>query len=156
MSLPILTGVGRLTEDPALKFTPAGKAVVTLRLAFSDRRKNDQGVWEDGDKAYIDANVWGDEAERIAESLQRGHEVMVSGKFKQREYEARDGSKRVVYELAFATVAPTLKFATVKVAKLQRSGGARQQESGSGGFDDPWSTASPAPGSSVADSEVPF
>lgn len=155
MSLPILTGVGRLTDDPELRFSPSGKAVVKLRLAFSDRRKNDQGVWEDGDKAYIDASVWGDEAERIAESLQRGHEVLVSGKFKQREYEAKDGSKRVVYELAFATVAPTLKFASVKVAKLERSGGQQQGAA----VDDPWSSATPAnaPGrASNLDDNPPF
>lgn len=161
MSLPTLTGVGRLTEDPSLRFTPSGKAVVTVRLAFSDRRKNEStGAWEDGDKAFIDASVWGDEAEHIAESLQRGHEVLVSGKFKQREYTTKDGEKRTVYELAFATVAPTLKFATAKLQKMQRSGVSGQPQPAQGGnFDDPWSTSAgngPGRGPAVNQDEPPF
>jgi single-strand DNA-binding protein len=141
MSLPTLTGVGRLTDDPELRFTPSGKAVAKVRLAFSDRKKDDAGQWVDGDTAFIDASVWGDEAEHVAESLQRGHEVLVSGKFKQREYVTKDGEKRTVYELAFATVAPTLRYATAKVSKMQRSsGGAQSQPAQGGGFDDPWST----------------
>jgi single-strand DNA-binding protein len=156
MSLPVLTGVGRLTEDPSLAFTPSGKAVAKLRIAFSDRKKDDAGNWSDGDKAFIDASVWGDEAEHIAESLQRGHEVLVSGKFKQREYTARDGEKRIVYELAFATVAPTLKYATAKVNKVQRTGsGSPAATPGGSGADDPWTTAAPAPGSPASDFDSP-
>ncbi len=167
MSLPTLTGVGRLTEDPELRFTPNGKAVAKVRLAFSDRKKDEGGNWVDGDKAFIDASVWGDEAEHIAESLTRGIEVLVSGKFKQREYTTREGEKRTVYELAFATVAPTLKYATAKVSKMQRSGGGAQPSGSSNGggggtFDDPWATQGAQPsrgfGSQQAhrDDEPPF
>jgi single-strand DNA-binding protein len=157
MSLPTLTGVGRLTDDPELRYTSSGKAVCKVRLAFSDRKKNEQtGQWEDGDKAYIDASVWGDEAEHVAESLSRGIEVMVSGKFKQREYEAKDGTKRTVYELAFATVAPTLRYATAKVQKMSRSGGAGQsQPAQGGGFDDPWANQGAPAGRGPADSDQP-
>jgi single-strand DNA-binding protein len=103
--------------------------------------------------------VWGDEAEHVAESLQRGMEVLVSGKFKQREYEAKDGTKRTVYELAFATVAPTLKYATAKVQKMQRSSGGQQPAPAqSGSMDDPWSSsAGNGPGRGQApDDEPPF
>lgn len=156
MPLPSLSGTGRLTEDPSLKFTASGKAVCTVRLAFSDRKKNEQtGQWEDGDKVFLDASVWGDEAEHVAESLARGHEVLVSGKFRQREFTTREGEKRVVYELAFATVAPTLKYATAKVSKMQRSGA--QQSQAAQGADDPWSTGGPNAGPGRAQSEeAPF
>jgi single-strand DNA-binding protein len=158
--LPIVNGTARLTEDPELRFTPNGKAVAKLRLAFSDRKKNERtGEWEDGDKVFLDASVWNDEAEHIAESLTRGMEVLVSGKLRQREYEAKDGTKRTSFELVFATVAPTLKFATAKVQKMSRSGGnAGQAPSGGSNFDDPW--ASNGPGRQAAqtssDSEPPF
>lgn len=164
MSLPTIAGTARLTEDPELRFTPSGKAVAKLRLAFSERRKNEQtNQWEDGDKVFLDASVWGDEAEHVAESLQRGLEVMVSGKLRQREYEARDGSKRTVYELAFASVAPTLRYATAKVQKMQRSGGSGQQSQGAN-FDDPWASQAAQPDRGFAgqgkatsfDDEPPF
>lgn len=143
MSLPTITGTARLVDDPDLRFTANGKAVAKVRLAFSDRKKNEQtGQWEDGDKIFLEASVWNDEAEHIAESLQRGHEVLVSGKLRQREYQTREGEKRTAFELVFPTIAPTLKWATAKVQKMQRSGsaapsgGARPAQSG----EDPWAT----------------
>jgi single-strand DNA-binding protein len=148
MSLPSITGTARLTDDPELRFTASGKAVAKLRLAFSERKKDDSGNWVDGDNAFLDASVWGDEAEHVAESLQRGMEVLVSGKLRQREYEAKDGTKRTVFELMFVTVAPTLKFATAKVQKMQRSGGQQGQAPRAqqgGNFDDPWSTQGAQP-----------
>jgi len=161
MSLPTLSGIGRLVDDPELRFTPNGKAVVKMRIAFSDRKKDDQGNWSDGDKLFVDASVWNDEAEHIAESLQRGHEVLVSGKFRQREYTTREGEKRVAYELVFATVAPTLKYATAKVNKMQRSSGNGDGRAaqGSSSFEDPWATQGATTGPAQVsdfDSEPPF
>lgn len=165
MSLPTISGTGRLVDDPELRFTPNGKAVAKVRLAFSDRKKNEStGQWEDGDKVFIEASVWNDEAEHIAESLQRGHEVLVSGKLRQRSYETREGEKRTVFELVFATIAPTLKYATAKVQKAQRSGGNGGQPTADGdGFNDPWQTqgAQPDRGSggrqqAAASDEPPF
>ena len=156
MSLPTLTGVGRLVDDPELRFTPAGKAVAKVRIAFSDRRKNPQtNEWEDGDKCFLDATVWEQEAENLAESLTRGCEVLVSGRLKQRSYETREGEKRTVYELVFASIAPTLKYATATIKKMQRSGGQSAPGAKTQGFDDPWSSTT-ATSSSTADTEPPF
>ncbi len=159
MSLPLLTGTARLVDDPELRFTPNGKAVAKVRLAFSDRKKNEStGQWEDGDKIFLEASVWHEEAEHIAESLQRGHEVLVSGKLRQREYQTREGEKRTAFELVFPTIAPTLKWATAKVSKMQRSGGSNgQRPAGNEGFDDPWSSggAQSARGGQQASSEEP-
>jgi single-strand DNA-binding protein len=158
MSLPTLSGVGRLTDSPELRFTPSGKAVCKLRLAFNSRRKNPQTQeWEDGDVYYVDGSVWDQEAEHVAESLDRGHEVYVTGRLKSRQYETREGEKRTATELAIDAIGPTLKYATVKVNKIAR--GSESKAAKSGGSDDPWSTASA--GSSKAspssfDDEPPF
>lgn len=159
MSLPTLNGIGRMVDDPELRFTSSGKAVAKLRLAFSARRKNPTTQeWEDGDKCFLDATLWDQAAENAAESLTRGTEVMVSGELKQRTYQDREGNNRTVYELSFASVAPSLKYATAKVQKMSRSGGSTGAQSGGGGnFDDPWSTASPAGTTrQTADDTPPF
>jgi len=123
MSLPTLTGVGRLVADPELRFTSSGKAVCRLRVAFSDRKKDQAtGEWRDGDKIFLDVTVWEQEAENIAESLTRGTELVVSGKLRQREFEDREGNKRTSYELVFPVLGPTLKYATAKVTKAGRNG----------------------------------
>jgi single-strand DNA-binding protein len=86
----------------------------------------------------------------VAESLQRGTRVIVSGRLRQRSYETREGEKRTVYELEVDEIGPSLRYATAKVQKMSRSSGG-----GGGGFggsgapsDDPWASATPAPPSS--------
>lgn len=140
--LPTITGTGRLVSDIELRYTSSGKPVASARIAFSDRKKQDDGSWADGDKVFLDASVWGEEAERLAEGLPRGTEVLVSGKLRQREYEAKDGTKKFVFEVLFATIAPTLKYASVSVRKAERTSGGQQsggQSQGGSQFDDPWS-----------------
>lgn len=153
MSLPNLTGVGRLIDAPELRFTPSGKAVCKVRLAFNSRRKNPQTEqWEDADVYFVDGSLWDQEAENVAQSLDKGHEVLVTGRLKTRKYETKEGEKRSVTELAIDSIAPTMKYATVTVKKLDRSGGGnnggggsqpRQQQSG-GYADDPWGSSAPA------------
>lgn len=162
MSLPTMTGTGRLIDDPELRFTPSGKAVAKVRLAFNSRKKNQQtGEWEDDKAFFVNGTVWGQEAENIAESLQRGHEVVVTGRLETRSYETREGEKRSVVELSIDSIGPTLKYATAKVQKMSRSssGGGSSAPSG-GGFDDPWATGAPATAdtqrASNFDDEPPF
>ncbi len=91
--------------------------------------------------------MWRQAAENVAESLQKGMRVVVQGRLKQRSYETREGEKRTVVELDVEEVGPSLKYATAKVARVQRSGGGGGYGSqGGGGGDDPWAS-SPAQGS---------
>jgi single-strand DNA-binding protein len=162
MSLPVMTGTGRLIEDPELRFTPSGKAVAKVRLAFNSRRKNPQTQeWEDDKAFFVNGTVWGQEAENVAESLARGHEVVVSGRLETRSYETREGEKRSVVELQVDSIGPTLKYATAKVQKMSRSSGTGSGGSApsGGGFDDPWATSTPQSADtsrSSFDDEPPF
>lgn len=162
MSLPTVTGVARLVEDPQLRFTSGGKGVTKMRLAFSARRRNPQtNEWEDGDKCFLDAEVWEPSAENVAESLSRGMEVVVSGRLRQREYEARDGGKRTVFDLLLDSIGPSLRYATAKVQKMSRSGGDRSGGGSGfgGGGDDRWAGAAPSAGPTRGgnfDEEPPF
>lgn len=152
MSLPTLTGVGRLVDDPELRFTPQGKAVAKVRLAFSSRKRNDAGEWVDADKYFVDGTVWEQLAENVAESLTKGVEVFVSGRLKQRQYEDNDGNKRTAYDLMVDAIGPTLRYATAKVTKATRSD---NSTSGSGGGR--WSQDQPVPDrSGDFDQEPPF
>jgi single-strand DNA-binding protein len=124
------------------------------------------GEWKDGEPLFLACNIWRDAAEHVAESLQRGARVIVQGRLRQRSYETREGEKRTVYELEVDEIGPSLRYATAKVQRMNRSGGGggggfgasnggggngggnRQPAGGGGGgnFDDPWATAAPASG----------
>ena len=95
---------------------------------------------EDGDSLFLTCNVWRQAAENVAESLQRGMRVIVSGRLRQRSYETKEGEKRTVYEVEVDDVGPSLRNATCKVARAQRST-ATQGSQLEGG--DPWAKADP-------------
>ena len=160
----VITVVGNLVADPELRYTPTGQAVATFRVAstprFMDRQTNE---WKDGDSLFLSCNVWRQAAENVAESLQRGMRVIVQGRLRQRSYETKEGEKRTVYEVEVDEVGPSLRNASAKVTKSQRStggfggggggqggGGAQGGGGGQGGYgggggrpaDDPWATDS--------------
>jgi single-strand DNA-binding protein len=138
----IITVVGNLVDDPELRFTPSGAAVANFRIASTPRTFDKQtNEWKDGDALFLSCSVWRQAAENVAESLQKGMRVVVQGRLKQRSYETREGEKRTVVELEVDEVGPSLKYATAKVARVQRSGGGGGYgSSGSTGGDDPWAT----------------
>src|SRR5689334_8779186 len=119
-----ITVIGNLTDDPELRFTPSGAAVAKFRVAstprYMDRTTNE---WKDGDPLFLSCTVWRQAAENVAESLQRGARVIVQGRLRQRSYETREGEKRTVVELEVDEIGPSLRYATAKVQKMQRSGG---------------------------------
>jgi len=156
-----ITIIGNITNDPELRFTPSGAAVANFTVASTprnfDRQSND---WKDGETLFMRCSVWRDAAENVAESLQRGTRVIVSGRLRSRSYETKEGEKRTVVEMEVDEVGPSLRYATAKIAKTSRGGGG----GGGGGYggggggnfgggggggaqgsDDPWAT-SPAGG----------
>src|SRR5271165_5083535 len=128
-----ITIIGNLVNDPELRYTPTGQAVATFRVAstprYMDRTTNE---WKDGDSLFLSCNVWRQAAENVAESLQRGMRVIVSGRLRQRAHETKEGEKRTVYEVEVDDVGPSLRNASAKVARAQRSSGAFGGNQGGG------------------------
>ncbi|RAG81074.1 single-stranded DNA-binding protein [Streptacidiphilus pinicola] len=167
----VITLVGNLVDDPELRFTPSGAAVAKFRIASTPRTFDRQtNEWKDGESLFLTCNVWRQPAENVAESLQRGMRVIVQGRLRQRSYETKEGEKRTVFEVEVDEVGPSLRSATAKVTRAQRSGGpgggfggGGQQGGGFGGgggqqgggwgggsqsgpSDDPWASSAPAGG----------
>jgi single-strand DNA-binding protein len=119
-----ITVVGNLVSDPELRYTPTGVAVANFRVASTPRTFDRQAnEWKDGDSLFLTCNVWRQAAENVAESLQRGMRVIVMGRLHQRSYETREGEKRTVFEIEVDDVGPSMRNASAKVAKSNRSGG---------------------------------
>jgi single-strand DNA-binding protein len=143
-----ITVVGNLVDDPELRFTPSGAAVANFRIASTPRTFDKQSnEWKDGDALFLSCSVWRQAAENVAESLQKGMRVVVQGNLRSRQYETREGEKRTVFEIQVDEVGPSLKYATAKVTRTQRSGGSSygggQQGGGQAGApadNDPWAT----------------
>jgi single-strand DNA-binding protein len=161
----VITIIGNLTADPELRFTPSGAAVANFTVASTPRQFDRQSnEWKDGETLFMRCSVWRDAAENVAESLQRGTRVIVSGRLKSRSYETKEGEKRTVVEMDVDEIGPSLRSATAKVNKTQRGGGGggfggQGGQGGQGGWgapgagqggqggqaEDPWATGGSAP-----------
>ncbi|MDO5744219.1 MAG: single-stranded DNA-binding protein [Micrococcaceae bacterium] len=125
----VITVIGNLTADPELRFTPSGSAVANFTIASTPRTFDRQtNEWKDGDTLFLRASVWREAAENVAETLTKGMRVVAQGRLKSRSYETKEGEKRNVTELEVDEIGPSLRYASAKVTRTQRSGG------GGGGF----------------------
>ena len=131
----VITVIGNLTADPELRFTPSGAAVANFTVASTPRQFDKaSNEWKDSETLFMRCSVWRDAAENVAESLQRGTRVVVSGRLKSRSYETKEGEKRTVVEMDVDEVGPSLRYATAKVNRTQRgSGGGGFNGGGQGG-----------------------
>jgi single-strand DNA-binding protein len=96
--------VGRLAQDPEVRYTQAGKAVASFILA----------VQRFGSKEadFIPIVAWEKLAETCGNNLTKGQRTLVEGRLQIRSYETNDGQKRRVAEV----VAQTMEF----IEKKQR------------------------------------
>jgi single-strand DNA-binding protein len=142
--LPTITGEFRAVTDPELRFTPSGVAVANLRIAANSRKKVGE-EWVDDKVVFLNLTCWKQQAENVAESVQKGDLIMVTGRLETREYETKDGEKRQSFDVTADQIGPSLAFATAKVSKTERRSG---------------STATPPPadpyGTPPQDDEPPF
>jgi single-strand DNA-binding protein len=140
-----ITIVGNLTADPDLRFTSTGVAVLDFTVASTPRvYDRESGEWRDDRTLFLRCNLWRQAAENAARSLTKGTRVIVQGRLKQRSFETKEGDKRTVVELDVDAIGPELRYASAKVSKVGRDGGAAAD-------DDPW----PSPPADTRD-EVPF
>jgi single-strand DNA-binding protein len=147
MSLPTITGTARLLEDPELRFSASGMAILKMRLVFNSRRKNpDTGAWEDSDSFFVNAVMFKQAAENAAEALARQTEVVVTGRLKTENWETKTGEKRSAPSLLIDSIGPAVNnFQTARVSKMDRSSsaGSQQTTATTAPADDPWSSEPP-------------
>jgi single-strand DNA-binding protein len=148
-----VTLAGNLTQDPELRYTQSGQAVLTLRLAVN-RRRMDKATSEWVDEvAFVDAVCWGDIAENVADSLDRGHRVLVVGRLQQQEWTDAEGTKRSKLQVVVDEIGPSLRWATAQVtrsvAETVHGGPARQAAPRA-------TTPAPAMAATAPEDEEPF
>jgi single-strand DNA-binding protein len=114
-----VTIVGNMTRDAELRFTSSGTAVASFGVVFNKRTKNGD-KWEDGDPQFFDVTCWRSLAENVAESLEKGTRVVVTGRLEYQTWE-KDGDKRSKVQIVADEVGPSLRWATAEVSKTERS-----------------------------------
>lgn len=130
-----VTIVGNATRDPELRYLPSGATVASFGVAVNRRWQNKQTQeWEE-QVSFFDVKCWAGMAENVVESIQRGTRVVVTGRLEQRSWETDNGDKRSAVEIVADEIAPSLRWATAQVQKIERSGSGGS--GGGGGYQQP-------------------
>lgn len=112
---------GNLTRDPNLRYTNGGTAVCNLRIASSERVRDDKtGEWKDGPTAFYDVQCWGRLAENICEHLNKGDRIVAEGRWVEVSWEDKDQNIRTRTQLRARDLGPSLAF---RGARVERKAG---------------------------------
>jgi len=164
----VLTIVGNLADDPELRYTQGGIAVVSVRVGSTPRTYNkNTSTWDDGETVWVRCTAWREAAENVAQSLTKGARVVVTGRLKAPSaYQSAQGEARASLELEIDEIGPSLKYATASVTRRAREAGAGAGAGAVAG--DPWGdapksmSAKPAddswanPGATPSGDDTPF
>ncbi len=88
--------LGRVANDPEMRYTPQGTPVTKFRMAVDRGRKdpngNDQTDW-------LDIVCFQKTAELVAQYFDKGAMIGVEGRVQSRTWEGQDGQKRYAVEI---------------------------------------------------------
>lgn len=90
--------IGRLGQDPELKYTPSGAATMTLSVATNTSYKGQDGNNVENTEWHR-VILWRQQAESAAKYLKKGARIYVEGKLATRSWDDKDGVKRYTTEI---------------------------------------------------------
>ena len=94
MSVNKVILLGRVGNDPDVKFMPSGNAVVNLSLATNRKFKNqDSGSYEDKTEWHR-VVFFNKPAETIGQYVKKGQQLYVEGRLQTRKWQDKDGIEK--------------------------------------------------------------
>ena len=113
---------GNAVKAPEFKFVGAKQtARCKFRMAVNDRRRDADGVWQDGETVYVTVTCWRSLAEHVVLSLNRGDGVLVAGKLTFSEWDDKEGARHSAYGIDATTVGIDLSRHIVQIKKSDRT-----------------------------------
>ena len=103
MSVNKVILLGRLGQDPELKYTPGGAAVCNFSVATTEAWTDKQGAKQEKTEWHRIV-VWGKLAELCNQYLAKGRQAFLEGRLQTRSWDDKDGTKRYTTEILASTV----------------------------------------------------
>lgn len=145
--------VGRLGQDPDVRYTTGGQAVANYTVATSETFNDKSGQKQERTEWHRIV-VWGRLAELCRDYLKKGKQVYIEGRLQTRNYDDKNGVKKYITEI----VANTVQF-------LGSATAADKEERAAASSSAPHATAhdntgiefvEPANTPSIGDDDIPF
>lgn len=103
MSVNKVILLGRLGQDPELKYTPGGAPVCNFSLATTEAWTDKQGQKQEKTEWHR-VVVWGKLAELCNQYLAKGRQAFLEGRLQTRSWDDKDGNKKYTTEILANTV----------------------------------------------------
>ncbi len=103
MSVNKVIILGRLGQDPELKYTPGGMAVCNFTVATSESWADKAGQKQEKTEWHRIV-VWGKLAELCNQYLTKGRQAFIEGGLQTRSWDDKSGQKRYTTEIVAKTV----------------------------------------------------
>lgn len=104
MSVNKVILLGRLGQDPELKYTPSGSSVCNFSMATTESWSDKQTGQKQEKTEWHRIVVWGKLAELCNQYLSKGRQAFVEGRIQTRSWDDKDGQKRYSTEILANTV----------------------------------------------------
>jgi len=141
------TLLGHLGADPELKCTTGGQAVLKLRLATTEKYKNQAGEMQERTEWHT-VVMWGKRGEALSKFLAKGKQIYVEGRIQTRSYEDKNGGpKRYSTDINATEL--------ILLGGRSEGGDSRSSDDG-GGFGGRPKTKPYSDGDFVDDQDIPF
>lgn len=133
--------IGRLGNQPELRYTQTNRAVTELRIAISSKWADKNGQRQERTD-WFGVEVWDKDAENCERYLAKGREVYIEGRLQNEEWTDKEGQKRIKTKIT----AHTIQFIGGRGEGGGEGGGGGGAPAGGGARPAPQRSNEPAPG----------
>ena len=98
MSLNKVILIGRLGQEPTIRYMPNGEAVCNFSVATSEKYTDKNGQRQESTE-WHNVTMYRRLAEIAGQYLKKGSQVYLEGKIQTRKYEGKDGIERTAYDI---------------------------------------------------------
>src|SRR6478752_612655 len=103
MSVNKVILIGRLGQNPEVRYTPSGAAVANFSIATSESWMDKSGQKQEKTEWHRIV-VWGKTAENCNQYLSKGRQIYVEGRLQTRQWQDKDGQTKYTTEVQAQTV----------------------------------------------------
>jgi single-strand DNA-binding protein len=119
-----VTLAGYVATEPNYKTINETTPKVSMRVAWNSRYLDRvTGEWRDGRTSYANVNCWRKLANNVAPSLRKGEAVVVTGRLQVREYDDKEGRRRISVDIEADAIGHDLSRGVTHFMRTLRSAG---------------------------------
>lgn len=126
--------LGRIGQDPEIRYMPNGSAVSNISVATSEKWKDKQTGQQQEAAEWHRVVVFGKLAEICGEYLRKGSEVYFEGKLQTRKWTDQQGQDKYTTEVIVDGFSGKMQMLGGGNNQGQQSNGAPQQQQNQGGY----------------------